>query len=203
MATIVSGWFETQSRADEAMLALGQEGFEADEFHSFYLAPPGQHSDLPLSDLGDHHHSEGTKESSAGAAKGAAIGGAAGLAAGAVAAAASAPLGPAAVVIGAGAGAYIGSLAGGANASRDSQIEHASREEPIDRPAGAMVSVYTDRIGEREAIDILRRHGALGIERADGQWIDGKWADFDPHVPPRLVHDETMPRRDEGTDGAR
>lgn len=203
MAIIVSGWFETQTRADEAIAALAREGFETDEVDSFYLAPPGQHGDLPLGDLGDHQHSEGTKDAGKGAAKGAAAGGAAGLAAGAAAAAASAALGPAAVVAGAGVGAYVGSLAGGAKASRDSDIENASREEPIDRPAGAMVSVYADRVGEPKAIDTLRDNGALGIERAEGRWVDGKWADFDPHVPPRLIHNETMPRRDEGTGGAR
>lgn len=203
MATIVSGWFETQTRADEAIAALAREGFERDEVDSFYIAPPGQHSDMPLSDLDEHQHSEGTKAAGKGALKGAAAGGAVGLAAGAVAAAATAPLGPAAVVAGAGVGAYVGSLVGGAAASRDSNIEDASREEPIDRPAGAMVSVYADRIGEPLAIDVLRAQGAIGIERADGRWVDGKWVDFDPHVPPRLIHDETMPRRDEGSDGAR
>jgi len=202
MAIIVSGWFETQSRADEAMTALIDEGFQYDEVHSFYVSPPGQHSDLPLSDLSSHEHSEGTKEAGKGAVKGAAVGAAVGVAAGAVAAAATAPLGPAAVVAGAGVGAYVGSLAGGAAASRDSRIEEATREEPIDRPAGAMVSVYTDRHGEARAIGVLRDQGARGIERAEGQWIDGKWADFDPHVPPRLIHDEEMPRRDEGTGGA-
>ena len=170
--------------------------------HSFYLAPPGQHSDLPLSDLSDHQHSEGTKDAGKGALKGAAAGGAVGLAAGAAAAAVTAPLGPAAVVAGAGIGAYVGSLAGGAAASRDSKIEEASRDEPIDRPAGAMVSVYTDRLGEPKAVATLRNQGAIGIERADGQWIEGRWADFDPHVPPRLIHGEAMPRRDEGTGGA-
>lgn len=202
MATIVAGWFETQIRADEAIAALAREGFGRDEIDNFYIAPPGQHSDLPLSDLDQHQHSEGTRDAGKGALKGAVAGGAVGLAAGAAAAAVSAPLGPAAVVAGAGVGAYVGSLVGGAQASRDSDIENASRDEPIDRPAGAMVSVYADRVGEAKAIETLRHEGAIGIERADGRWIDGKWADFDPHVPPRLIHGEEMPRRDEGTDGA-
>ena len=203
MATIVAGWFETQTRADEAVAALARGGFERDEVDSFYIAPPGQHGDAPLNDLNEHQHSEGTKEAGKGALKGAAAGGAVGLAAGAITAAATAPLGPAAVVAGAGVGAYVGSLVGGASASRDSNIEDASSAEPIDRPAGAMVAVYTDRVGEPNAIDTLRNLGAIGIERADGHWLDGKWADFDPHVPPRLIHGETMPRRDEGSDGAR
>ncbi len=202
MATIVAGWFETQMRADEAIAALGRAGFASDEIDSFYIAPPGQHGDLPLSDLDQHHHSEGTRDAGKGAVRGAVAGGAVGLAAGAAAAAAAAPLGPAAVVAGAGVGAYVGSLVGGAHASRDSDIERATRAEPIDRPAGAMVSVYADRVGEMTAIDTLRGHGAVGVERADGRWADGRWADFDPHMPPRLVHDEAMPRRDEGTGGA-
>ena len=35
------------------------------------------------------------------------------------------------------------------------------------------------------AVDLLRDHGARMIERADGTWRNGKWADFDPVRPPR------------------
>lgn len=197
MATIIAGWFETQTAADVAIAALGRTGFEADEYSTFYLAPPGQHGELPLGENQEPAQTEGTRESGKGAIKGAVIGGVAGLAAGTVAAAATAPLGPAAAVAGAGIGAYVGSLAGAMTHSRDSQLEQASEAAPVERPAGAIVAVYADRVGDDAAIDILKANGALGIERADGQWIDGKWADFDPRTTPHLIRDTAMPRRDE------
>ena len=40
---------------------------------------------------------------------------------------------------------------------------------------------------EQHVIDTLREEGAADIERADGMWVDGDWADFDPVATPRLV----------------
>jgi phage tail tape-measure protein len=186
MAQIVAGWFATNEEAERAMAALGRSGFVASEFSSFYLAPPGQHGDLPLNDV--VHHDEGAKESGDGALKGAALGGAVGLAAGTVAAVATAPLGPAAAVAGAGIGAYVGSLAGAMKKTHHGQLQQASTEEPVERPAGAMVAVCTDRLGcEAQAIATLRAQGARGIERAKGTWREGAWQDFDPRNPPQLI----------------
>lgn len=186
MAQIVAGWFATNEEAEEALAALGRSGFVASEYSSFYLAPPGQHGDRPLQDV--VHHDEGAKDSGGGAMKGAAVGGAVGLAAGTAAAIATAPLGPAAAVAGAGIGAYVGSLAGAMKKTHHGQLQQASIEEPVERPAGAMVSVCTERPGcEAQAIATLRAQGARGIERAQGDWRDGGWQDFDPRVPPQLV----------------
>ena len=186
MAQIVAGWFATNEEAEQAMAALGRSGFVASEYSSFYLAPPGQHGDKPLQDV--VHHDEGAKESGSGAVKGAAIGGVVGLAAGTAAAVATAPLGPAAAVAGAGIGAYVGSLAGAMNKTRHGQLQQASVEEPVERPAGAMVAVCTDRLGcEAQAIATLRAQGARAIERTQGEWRDGSWQDYDPKVPPKLV----------------
>lgn len=186
MSKIVAGWFPTDADAQRAIAALADEGFSADEYDSFYLAPPGQHGGLPLNDV--IHHDEGAKESGEGAVKGAAIGGAVGLAAGVAAAVVSGPLGPAAAVAGAGIGAYVGSLAGAVNKAHDGDLDEATVEEPVERPAGAMVAILADRAGSEEsAIAILRAHGAAGIECAEGQWNDGHWEDFDPRVPPHLI----------------
>jgi hypothetical protein len=33
----------------------------------------------------------------------------------------------------------------------------------------------------------LRAEGAVDIERAEGEWRDGDWVDFNPIAAPRLV----------------
>jgi hypothetical protein len=192
MAHIVAGWFPTQEQAEAAMRALARAGFNDNEYDSFYIAPPGQHGDQPLHD--EVHHDEGSKDTGEGAIKGAAVGGALGLAAGGVVAAVSAPLGPAAVVAGAGIGAYVGSLAGAMNRAHDGDLEDATLEEPVERPAGAIVSICADRVGSAEqAIDTLRIQGAGAIEMAEGEWREGRWQDFDPRVPPKLVDRGNLP----------
>jgi hypothetical protein len=193
MAQIVAGWFATNEEAEQAMAALSRSGFVASEYNSFYLAPPGQHGDLPLHDV--VHHDEGAKDAGGGALTGAAVGGAVGLAAGAAAAIATAPLGPAAAVAGAGIGAYVGSLAGAMKKTHHGQLQQASTEEPVERPAGALVAVCTDRLGcEAQAIATLRAQGARGIERARGIWRDGAWQDFDPLTPPKLIGGGSVPQ---------
>lgn len=193
MTQIVAGWFATNEEAQDALTALRRAGFGEDEYSSFYIAPPGQHGDLPLND--EVHHDEGAKHSGEGAVKGAAVGGAVGLAAGVAAAVISGPLGPAAAIAGAGIGAYVGSLAGAVRETHDGDLDEATIEEPVERPAGAMVSVRADRSGsEAQAIATLRAQGALGIELAEGEWRDGRWEDFDPRVPPQLIDGGDLPR---------
>jgi hypothetical protein len=48
--------------------------------------------------------------------------------------------------------------------------------------------------GEREdvALRVLRERGAANIERADGLWQDGDWADFDPNAEPVLVDQQQL-----------
>lgn len=194
MAQIIAGWFSTQQQAEQALNALARTGVAATDCSTFYLSPPGQHGDIPLND--QVHHDEGSKESGTGAAKGAAAGGAVGLAAGALAAAATAPLGPAAVVAGAGIGAYVGSLAGAVNKSREGDANEATSEEPVERPAGAIVAVNIgDPNSENLVIDTLKNEGAQGIERADGQWRDGEWVDFDPQRPPQWIEGSSAPSK--------
>ncbi|HKO88430.1 MAG TPA: hypothetical protein VJU83_07930 [Burkholderiales bacterium] len=193
MSQIVAGWFSTHDQAEEAMAALARAGFVASEYESFYLAPPGQHGSVPFGD--EVHHDEGASEVGGGAVKGAAVGGVLGLAAGAAVAAATAPLGPAAVVAGAGIGAYVGSLAGAVNKTHDGELEEASVEEPVERPAGALVAVCVDRGGsEAQAIATLRAQGAGGVEKAEGEWRDGHWQDFDARVPPHVLGGGDLPR---------
>ena len=197
MTTIIAGMFETQVEADRAIDALKAAGFGDNDVTSFYLNPPGQHATYPIG--GDTHHDAGTKESGKTAAVGATIGGITGLALGAAAAAVAAPgITPVAAVAGAGVGAYVGSLAGGLTGTEAPDPGEASSEEPFERDAGVMVAMRVDRTGnEQKAIESLRAHGAHGIERASGVWVDGEtpaWTDLDARRPPQYV-DSSQARR--------
>lgn len=46
---------------------------------------------------------------------------------------------------------------------------------------------------EERVIATLRKEGAAGIERAQGEWCDGGWADFDPAATPQLAEFSLAP----------
>jgi hypothetical protein len=51
-----------------------------------------------------------------------------------------------------------------------------------------MVAVNTESVDDEDlAVDLMQDHGARMIERADGAWQNGKWADFDPVRPPQVI----------------
>jgi hypothetical protein len=179
MTSIVAGVFETEAAAARAAEQLRSAGFESSDLDQFVLSPPGRHHQLPLG--GDEGADPHAKEGGAGAATGAAIGSAVGAVAGVVA---TPFLGPAAIPGGLAAGAYVGSLAGAMN-NMDGEPRTA---EPITRPAGVMLAVNTE-FGEDEevAVGLMRQAGARMIERAEGAWRDGRWADFDPVRPPQVL----------------
>jgi len=178
MSEIVAGVFDDEQTATSAARELRDAGFEAADLDQFSLRPPGQHQGLPSG--GDEPADEKGKGGDRGAAKGAAIG----TAVGAVAGLAATPiLGPVAVAGGAAAGAYAGSLAGAVRRMGDD--EHPA---PQPRPAGVMVAVHAQSSEEQDrAVAVMHDHCARMIERADGAWRNGKWADFDPVRPPHVV----------------
>jgi hypothetical protein len=188
MARIIAGKFDTQREADAALAALSAAGLQTGEYGTFYLGPAGQH-DLQPGGGDTPHHSEGTKHAGKTAATGSAIGGVTGLALGTVAAAASEPgFTAVAAVAGAAVGAYAGSLAGGLAGSRQDDPQQTSRQEPSTPRAGIMVAICVDREGtESRAIDTLRAQGAREIQRAEGQWQNGAWSDFDASRTPQLI----------------
>jgi hypothetical protein len=47
-----------------------------------------------------------------------------------------------------------------------------------------MIAVNVDRQGmELRALNVLKRCGARDVGRAEGEWRDGSWRDFDPRAP--------------------
>ena len=67
---------------------------------------------------------------------------------------------------------------------RGGKRSSASVEHPVEPRGGRMIAVNVDRAGtDKKAVEILRRHNARDVRRAEGQWADGSWRDFDPRAP--------------------
>ena len=184
MTTIIAGGFETYDGANTAMRRLREAGVSEENLCSFRVNPPGEHDETPIG--GDHDESPGAHHAGGGSVKGAAVGAIAGAAAGAVA---STVLGPVAIAGGAGVGAYTGALVGALGS-----MDEATHRDEV-RPAENLVAVNVgaSEIDESRAIAIFEQCGAMQVERAEGTWADGEWADFDPVVAPRLIRREDRP----------
>ncbi len=181
MATIIAGGFETYVDSQAALQGLREAGVPPDFVCEFRVNPPGMHDQTPIG--GDRNESPGAHHAESGATKGAAIGAVVGTAAGV----AAAPLvGPAGIVAGAGVGAYTGSLVGGLKGGVDREVQP---DHTVVRPAEALVAVNVEGAGvpADEIVRILEGSGAWQVERSEGRWEDGQWADFDPVSVPQLI----------------
>ena len=195
MATIIAARVETQQRAEELMAQLQSHGVAAEDMQAFYVNPPGQHGTYPIG--GDVAVDTGTEESSLGQASGVAAGAAAGLAAGAIAGAAIPPLAPIIAVALAGVGAHVGGMAGALASTRTSHEEKQETETSTPdadavnmRRGGMTLAVRVDPATEKSVIDTLSAAAVEDLERAQGDWQDGQWVDFDPLAPPHKIGDE-------------
>jgi hypothetical protein len=172
MERIIAGRFPIKESADAVAALIAQHTDPAD-ICVFHNNPPGQHDMTEVGgDTTVDAGAEGAGQSSAGAAS------ATGLAAGVIGALG----GPVAAGIAAATGAYVGSFAGALNGLGNKE------DQPAPRPAGIILAVrITDPAHEDFVIEALRNGEAKDIERAEGEWHDGDWVDFNPVVPPRLV----------------
>ena len=187
MTTIIAGMFDTIDKAQSAVDSLLDGDFGRQDVCSFANNPPGQHATFPIG--GDEDEDPGAVHADTQAGKGAAIGLGTGAAIGAVTA------GPPGAAVGAGIGAYVGSLVGALHGMEGSGTD----EEPARRPAGVMVAVRIESGGaEQSAIAALHAQGAIHVEKADGQWRDGKWIDFDPVSVP-VILDASQPASESAT----
>ena len=174
MATIIAAGFETYVEAQDALTRLERAGVDSEHLCEFRVNPPGMHDETPIG--GDRRESPGAQHADSGATKGAAVGAAVGTAAGV---AITPLLGPAGIVAGAGVGAYTGSLVGGMKKGVD---ETPQPDHTTVRPAEALIAVNVDSI-----IRAFEEAGAWQIERSEGRWENGQWADFNPLSPPHLI----------------
>jgi hypothetical protein len=180
MSTIIAGGFENITYGNRALQRLSEAGVDKEYVCTYRVNPPGMHDRTPIG--GDRDSSPGTKHEGGNAGRGAAIGAAVGLAAGA----AMTPfLGPAGIAAGVGVGAYTASLVGGLEGTND---EPQPGHEDL-RPAEMLVAVKLEAAGVDEATltRIFEEAGAWQVERAEGHWADGVWADFDPATRPHLI----------------
>ena len=180
MTTIIAGGFDVYSKTQAAIERLLAAGVARENMCEFRVNPPGEHDRLMKG--GDREESPGARHVDKGATKGAAIGAAIGTVAGV---AATPLMGPAGIIAGAGVGGYTGSLVGGmGETSNEVQPDH----EDV-RPAEALIAVNIDGAGiaEDAVIRAFEEAGAWQIERTEGRWENGEWADFDPVSPPQLI----------------
>jgi hypothetical protein len=175
MDRIIAGRFATKATADAVAATLFAYTAQKD-ICIFHNNPPGQHDVLPLG--GDERVDPGA-QGGAETAIGTAL--AAGIAAGAVGLAG----GPVVALAAAGVGAYAGSLVGALNGLGDAEPQP---HPPRRRPAGIILAVRVDLpAGEGQVVSDLQKGGAVDIERANGHWENGDWADFNPAEAPHMV----------------
>ncbi|MFT4506422.1 hypothetical protein [Caballeronia sp. 15711] len=200
MSLIIAGRFQTFPNAEAAAQRLFAAGFLEEDVTLFYAAPSGQHARLETG--GDHYADAGAKDAGKGAGKGATIGAVIGAIVGAgIFVLFKTPW--LAAVLAAGAGAYVGSLAGamghaksGKRPAADATTaeNHGSSNALDARHSGVVVAVHVGPEMQAQAASILRDAGGKEVERATGQWRNGRWADFDPVKPPEPVREFAEPR---------
>jgi len=183
MAKLVTGRFDDIDGVKRAFDAIAEAGFTREQYGAFYTPPPGQHDRHPVG--GDALRDGATADSAPGALAGAAMGSGAGLALGAVGALALPVAGLAALLAGAGVGAYVGSLMGAMSQADETVTpDESTKLHPVEQPGGMRIAINVDAGGERAAILALESSGALDIAQAEGVWQQGQWKDFDARVPP-------------------
>jgi hypothetical protein len=181
---ILAAQFDEFAQADAAIQELcGTRGFSSTDVAKIVLGAPGRHDAFPLG--GDEDQDAGASKGDTGASSGAVMGGGAGVVAGVAAAAALGPIAaPIAALAATGIGAYTGSLAGALEGMTDAS----ARGGIPARPAGVMVMAHAPTPAAREqALAAFTHQRARGIEEAEGQWIDGTWADFSPVSRPHWL----------------
>jgi hypothetical protein len=186
MTIVVGGIFANITQAEQALEDFLQHGFHRHDLSLFHVNSPGQHDTYPVG--GDQDADPQARDSHKDATKGAAAGAAIGLAA-----AAAGPAGLAAAAAAAAAvGAYTGALSGVLGGLNDA---HTTPQ----RRGGVMLAVNAGEDDRKQrAFQLLKQHGALDIEWAEGTWGDGQWLDFDPvAVPNRFEAAANEPPKDE------
>jgi hypothetical protein len=189
MVDIIAGRFGSKADADLAAEKLHNTA-SVSEICIFYNSPPGQHGTSMFGD--ELAVTKQIEQAESAAVSTATI---AGVAAGAVVAIVATPV---VALAAAGVAAYTGSLAGalsGADESNAVEVGAAVggtsqyRVPATRRQGGVMLAVNVGDATKTEVIiRLLASAGAVDIERAQGDWHNGDWTDFNPLAIPSFVH---------------
>ena len=191
MSTIIAGRFQTFDLAETTANRMMAQGFRQDDLNMFYVNPPGEHGIYPIG--GDRATDPAARQTGKGAGRGLMLGAAVGAGVGVCVCAAlrawtAAPVQTWLLVlilaIATGLGAYLGSLIG-ALGRTNAGPRDPHTGEPRVRNAGVLLAAHVTPDNTDLAAELLRNGGAEEVERAEGQWRDGRWEDFDPLAPPR------------------
>jgi len=191
MSLIVAARFETFEAAEHASRELFREGFDEDDCTIFFVSPRGQHATYPLG--GDQASDPGARQAHLGAFSGATLTGAIGaVVGGGIVLALGLPI--VGILIGAGLGAYLGSLGGAfVKLKSKGKPREAGRQASV-RHGGVLLAVHVSAETEARVARTLRELGGKDVEKAEGRWRDGNWTDFDPVKPP-VLSDKVRPDR--------
>ncbi|CAG9178986.1 hypothetical protein [Cupriavidus pinatubonensis] len=192
---IIAGRFDSFAKAETTASRLRAQGVAEEDLSVFYVNPPGQHATYPIG--GDSAVDPGARRSGLGALTGVLLGATVGAAVGAALVtmlALSPPVSLFVLVFTTGLGAYAGSLVGALSLTRSGRAEARGGGSPV-RNAGVLLAAHVEPGKAGLVCDVLRKGGARDIERAQGHWREGRWADFDPLAPPVPAGREGEPYR--------
>ncbi|PCE22469.1 hypothetical protein BWP39_22590 [Paraburkholderia acidicola] len=189
MSLIVAARFTTFPVAEDAAQRLFDSGFVEEDVTLFFVNPRGQHARFPIG--GDRDNDPASTEAPKGAGKGVTIGSVVGAVVGVgIFAAFAVPL--LVSLIAAGVGAYVGSLIGAMSHTRGGgKPGHREVVRREARGSGVLLAVHASPDTQPVAARVLREAGGVEVERANGRWQQGRWADFDPTRTPVPVDGAT------------
>jgi uncharacterized protein (TIGR02271 family) len=209
MAKTVVGLFDDRAAAQNAVRELTAEGFRGDEVSVVSKKPDGKGVEVEYVEEDGHKQVE---DMAKGAGTGAAIGGAAALLLSLTALSipgigpvlAAGPL--AALIAGAGVGAAAGGLVSGLKRLGVEDDAADTYAEGLKR-GGTLVTVNADDQRANLAVGVMRRVGAVEIDKRAAEWREGGWRGFvgaetlRPHVTPDADEEATrrIERRSEVT----
>jgi hypothetical protein len=185
---IIAGRFDSFAKAETTANRLRAQGVADEDLSVFYVNPPGQHATCRIG--ADTAVDPGARRSGFGAVTGVLLGATAGAALGGALItilAVSPPVSLFVLVFSTGLGAYVGSLMGALSLTREGRA-------PV-RNAGVLLAAHVGQANAALVCELLRKGGARDIERAQGHWREGRWADFDPLAPPVPAGREGEPHR--------
>jgi uncharacterized protein (TIGR02271 family) len=201
MAKTVVGLFDDRVAAQNAVRELTAEGFRGDEVSVVSKKPDGKGVEVEYVEEDGHEQIE---EMAKGAGTGAAIGAGAALLLSLTALSipgigpvlAAGPL--AALIAGAGVGAAAGGLVSGLKRLGVEDDDANTYAEGLKR-GGTLVTVNTDNERADRAVGVLRRAGAVEIDKRAAEWREGGWRGFaeTETLRPHVTHepDEGATRR--------